>query len=173
MNLSRSTVTKGVSLLALCALVGVGYTLRPAVEPESMRLRTDAELEALADPLFEELFQDRYHRALEAYNDSKGLFSCDDVCQVHKRRLEEAEVELTPILRERLTARQAILARGREERLAKMQTRQTEAAILRASPTWSLRNASPSARQFVRQSATPHAPTTSLPSGRLLGLDLL
>ena len=44
-----------------------------------MRLNTDAELECLAGPLFEELFQDKYHRSLAAYNESKGFFSCDDV----------------------------------------------------------------------------------------------
>jgi hypothetical protein len=146
-NISRTNMTKGVSVLALFALVGVGYTnLRPDVEPESMRLKTDAELEGLADPLFEELFQDKYHRSLAAYKESKGLFSCDDVCQVHKRRLNHDEVELTEVVAERDMSRKAVLIRGRTMRLALMQERQAEASILRAS-----RNMSSDQRISVRK----------------------
>lgn len=121
-KLGRANLTKGVSLLAVFAFAGVAYSgLRPEVEPESMRLKTDFELEGLADPLFEELFQDKYHRALEAHTESKGVFSCDETCQVLERRLNHAELELTRVLAERLAARKAILVRAREQRLMNLQ----------------------------------------------------
>ena len=101
--------------LAVFAFAGIAYSgLRPEVEPESMRLKTDFELEGLTDPLFEELFQDKYHRALEAHTKSKGVFSCDEACQVLERRLNHAKLELTRVLAERLAARKAILVRARE-----------------------------------------------------------
>lgn len=124
-SFGRSKMVRGVSLLGLCALVGVRYSgLRPEIEPESMRLKTEFELEGLADPIFEELFQDKYHRALEEYQASRTLFSCDDVCQALKRRLQAADVELTITLRQRLAARKAILIRAREDRLETQQANQ-------------------------------------------------
>jgi hypothetical protein len=78
----RSKIMKGVSVLALFALVGVGYNLRPEVDSESMRLKTDFELEALSDPLVEDLAQDLHRRVLSDYRDAKGLFSCNEDCQV-------------------------------------------------------------------------------------------
>jgi hypothetical protein len=98
-----------------------------------MRLNTDAELEGLAGPLFKELFQDKYHRSLAAYKESKGLFSCDDVCQMHKRRLNHDEVELTEVVDERFMSRKAVLSRDRMMRLAFMQELQADASILRVS----------------------------------------
>lgn len=128
MNLSklgRTNLTKGVSLLAVFALAGIGFSsFGSEVESDEMRTKTEFELEGLADPLFEELFQDKYHRALEAYKGSKGLFSCDDVCQVHKRRLSLVDRELSAIQDERAAARKAVLTRAREQRLSIMQATQ-------------------------------------------------
>lgn len=125
----RSKLVKGVSLLGVIAVAGLGLSgLGSNGQPEEMRSKTDLELEILSDPLFEELFEDKYHRALEEYTGSKGLFSCDETCQVHKRRLNIVSRELNAIQQERGAARKAALARARDVRLAAAAVRKAEAA---------------------------------------------
>jgi len=148
-SIVRSKLVRGVSLFALCALVGIGYSTNKEPLPDLSSM-SYFELEGLAEPLFEEIFRDKHGRALEAYKSSKGLFSCDETCQENKRQLEEAEIELTATLRERLAARQAILAQARADRLALHQSRQAEAAERRAMTSFSGEERI-SARSLARQ----------------------
>lgn len=149
---------KGVSVLALFALVGVGYNLRPEVDSESMRLKTDFELEALSDPLIEDLAQDLHRRVLSDYRDAKGLFSCNEDCQDKKHRVLLAERELGSIQRARAAARRAIRLRNQNPpNVAHVQaSRQAEraTAIAERKEFTSLNSAErASLRKLERQSA--------------------
>lgn len=122
----RTKFTKGVSLLAVFALTAIGFSSFSSennADIEFMLAKSDLELDGLSDPLFEEIFQDKYHRALEAYNDSKGIFSCGDICQSNRRNLAIIDRELNEVQRQRLAARKAILQRAAAERLAAHQER--------------------------------------------------
>jgi len=148
-SIVRSKLVRGVSLFALCALVGIGYLADEEPLPD-LSSKSYFELEGLAEPLFEEIFRDKHGRALEAYTSSKGYLSCDKTCQENKRQLEEAEIELTATLRERLAARRAILAKDRADRLALHESRQAEAAERRAMTTFTGEERI-SARKLARQ----------------------
>jgi len=127
----RSKLVQGISLLGLLALVGIGYYTNKTPLPD-MSSKSYFELQGIAEPLLEEIFRDKHGRALEAYKSSKGFLSCDEVCQVNKRRLEETVIELTATLRERMAARRALQDIAREERQAITQKRQAEAEARRS-----------------------------------------
>lgn len=124
---NRSNLAKGLPFLAFVAMAGVKFTTLGDSKVESLEAsmlgKTELELDGIIDPLFEELFDDKYHRALEEYTSSKGLFTCNDICQVHKRRLNIIDRELNEIQRERQAARKAVLQAGAQQRLQDTQAR--------------------------------------------------
>lgn len=118
MNLSSlgrsSTMMKGVSVLCVLAVVTIGMAgFRDISEPEDMIGKSDAELEALMDPLAEELALDHSRRALREYRASKGLFGCEGDCVDNKHRWLEAERDLLTVGQTRAAARKVARARSR------------------------------------------------------------
>lgn len=109
---------KGISILGACALATIGLAgfrgINPELEPQDMLGKTDSELEALMDPLAEDLAKDQSRRALREYRASKGLFSCEGDCVTNQRRYLQAERDLLSARQRRINARiaQRVRLRG-------------------------------------------------------------
>ena len=114
-KIGRTSMLKGVSALSVLALVTMGMAGIGGFEdePEGMRGKSDADLEALMDPLAEELALDHSRRALREYRASKGLFGCEGDCIDTKHRWLEAERDLLSAGQMRAAARKAARARDR------------------------------------------------------------
>lgn len=115
----RSKMMQGVSVLGFLALATIGYTgLRPEVEPEAMRNKSIADLEAILDPLAEDIVSDETRRAMSEYRASKGFLSCDGECEHAKRRYLQSAEEKQVILVQKAAARMALRIRLRAQIMA-------------------------------------------------------
>ncbi|GKY99498.1 hypothetical protein MPSEU_000904000 [Mayamaea pseudoterrestris] len=92
----RYKIVTGSYLLGVCILLffGAGIPLSQQQRRDYNRIMDSIDLQA------EYAASQNYWRAREAYSATKGWFSCDDLCQRNKQRMNQAEQKLNAIRKE-------------------------------------------------------------------------
>eukprot|EP00551_Chaetoceros_affinis_P007284 CAMPEP_0203675286 /NCGR_PEP_ID=MMETSP0090-20130426/19764_1 /ASSEMBLY_ACC=CAM_ASM_001088 /TAXON_ID=426623 /ORGANISM="Chaetoceros affinis, Strain CCMP159" /LENGTH=217 /DNA_ID=CAMNT_0050541439 /DNA_START=89 /DNA_END=739 /DNA_ORIENTATION=- len=92
----RNKVVSGSYIIGILFILLIGSGTKLSTE----QLRRYNHIMSTVDIQAEYQASDRYAEAMYAYRATKGWFSCDNICQANKRRMERAEADLNAVRRE-------------------------------------------------------------------------